>query len=123
MELIVGIIGTIITSASFVFGLMQWNERRKIIKINRDYSWQMYMQIYRTVQALQLIKQNPENQRLVIEQSNRGEACGQELLDNSIGRIKEYAEKFDETTIDRWIRAGKMHDPTHKPLFLRHLDS
>ena len=111
---------TSITVLSFVYALYQGREMRRVASFFRDQSWSMYYQAYRVMQQLQRIAKEPDNRDLVVMLSNKGDAFGQSLLEDTVRLIKRFAPRYDEEIIDEWIKTKRIWDPGHRDLFLDH---
>lgn len=116
------LIGLLVTLASFVFALLQRQERKKLEQLTKSHAWmlwdragnlhghiQLAMVDYMETYASQL---NPD----VIEYLSKSEAFSKELVIEAARQIQIGQGKLTRKIVDRWIRQGRIPKGGHKHL-------
>jgi hypothetical protein len=119
MDEFVGIIGTVVGVLSFIYAIYENRQRAKLIDYNREQAWEIYRQSSTTLLFYQNVekKKNEIDDKNIIEDVIRGETSSSELVRNSIRMIKRFEKKFDNETIDRWYKEGKIPNESHVEAF------
>jgi len=117
MELYIGILGTLVTVASFIFAIYSNQRYNKLESYNREESWEIYRQSSNVLSLVQGIEKLKINNSDLIRLSAQGERAAIELTVSSIKSIKRFAEKYDEETINLWNQNGRLVNDTHIKTF------
>lgn len=108
MTIILTIIGTLITTVSFVYAVYANKKTAKLINYNREQAWDIYRQSSQVLAAYQkLERMNIQNKEAAILIS-RAEAHASELTRNSIKMIKRFEKEYSSETIKKWVEEGRL---------------
>ncbi|PKM92956.1 MAG: hypothetical protein CVU80_00690 [Elusimicrobia bacterium HGW-Elusimicrobia-4] len=111
------IVGTVITTLSFIYAIYENRQRAKLTNYNREQAWEIYRQSLRAVTACQQIDVNKINDKEIIKYIIEGEANTQELAINAIRMIKRFEKQFDTEVIEKWFKEGKIQNESQLKAF------
>ena len=117
MELLLAIVGTIVTLVSFIYAIYANRRYAKLEDYNREQSWEIYRQSSNVLAFFQEIeKLQIENPKLVKLEAG-GERAATELTISTVRTIKRFEKQYDESRIDKWAQQGKLINDTHIKVF------
>lgn len=123
INILLSIIGTIITVASLVLAISSDRKYGKLINYNREMAWEIYRQASISLECYQDIHKiiNKGNNKEILEKVTRGEGNDQELLLNAIKMIKRFEKKFDSGSIEKWTEGKLIPNESHMDAFKKYL--
>ena len=117
MELLLAIVGTIVTLVSFIYAIYANQRYATLEDYNREQSWEIYRQSSNVLAFPQEIdKLKIENTNL-IKLEAQGERAATELTISTIRNIKRSEKQYDDSIIDKWAKQGKVINDTHIRIF------
>ena len=123
MELILTILGTLITVLSLIFAIYSHRKNIKLVNFNREQAWDNYhlsSEILAAYQNLEKMEINNNEAKCLIA---KGEAEARTLAKNSIKMIKRFEKQYDEETIQKWAQNNRLHSGTaHIDVFKQYID-
>jgi hypothetical protein len=123
MEIIITIIGTIITVLSFGNAIYANGKNKKLINFNREQAWDNYQlssEVLSVLQKLEKMEISDVDMKCLV---SKGEAEARTLAKNSIKMIKRFEKEFNEATIQKWADNNKLHSGTqHVDVFKNYID-
>jgi len=116
LELILSVISVGLGVAGLAYAIYQGMERRRLQDYIRSQNWHLYAKANNangaTQKALRLYKQSagqhvdPE----VVEALAQADAFGQDVFKDVIRQIQFSEPRFDETSIEDWVRKGRISE-------------